>query len=266
MLLFFTVFRLLEHVLRLNENPVPVIEVPFRPGGARNVEIGKYIGRVGTAQDRHKPISLHQVGEEHRRRVALPDLYRVNAELAMVIIHIEKDLGCLPDAGDRLEGMPVPQDNEIGDRVQLEKVRACNDEKIADHKVGGPGQEQVRQAVEHVKDIAPFLPYDVVDLGGKGLETDVRVELVNDYLPARFDDRGVLGEAHVYDAPPFCKGFLYVGVGESPVIVDIVDLKNDIVAHLQVIECFIEAMDPCADPGTRLHNSPPDIAGTAFAL
>ena len=129
--------------------------------------------------------SFLYVGQKHGRRITLPCLDGVDANLLLIVEDVQQDLGCFPDTGDGFEGMPASQDGKIGHRVQLEQVGTGDDKEVADHQVRCPGIEQIGQAVKDVEYVPPFLADDIMDLGGKGFEADIGVELVDDDLFAR---------------------------------------------------------------------------------
>jgi hypothetical protein len=69
----------------------------------------------------------------------------------MAVIHIDQKLRRIPDACDRLERVAAPQKREIGDRIELKKIRAGDLEEIPDHQVVGPGRKKIREAVKNIK-------------------------------------------------------------------------------------------------------------------
>ena len=90
-----------------------------------------------------------------------------------------------------------------------------------------------------------------MDLGGKGFEADVCVELVDDDLFALLDNRRMVGKTHVNNAASLVKGRRHEGLNERFVVIDTFDLKDDIIPHLEIIQDLIQAVHACADPGYR---------------
>ena len=51
--------------------------------------------------------------------------------------------------------MTIPQQGEIGHGIELAEVGAGDVEKIANHQVGGPGRQQIRQTIKDIKMCRP---------------------------------------------------------------------------------------------------------------
>jgi hypothetical protein len=70
------------------------------------------------------------VGKEHGGRIAVPYLQRMNEDISLEAVEINKELGCFPDPGYGPVIMAVSQYGEIGNRVQLEEIGAGYAEKL----------------------------------------------------------------------------------------------------------------------------------------
>ena len=173
----------------------------------------------------------------------------MDAGLSLEVVDVQKDLGGFTDAGHGLEGVAAPEDGKIGHRVELKQVRAGDHEKIADHQVRCPGQQQIREGIEDVEDVPSLLADDVVNLGGEGFEARVGVELVDGDLPGFLEQGGVAGKTHVDDPLVVVEGLSDKGGDKAPVILDGIDLQDHVVACLQVAEDLVEPLDACADAG-----------------
>jgi len=146
---------------------VPVIEVPLGALGPFFKNIRKDLRRIRAVRDRDEFFFLADMRQEHRRRIAVPNLQEMDIAVAMVIINIDQELGRVADAGHGPERMTAPQNTEVGDRVELVKIGAGDLEEIPDHQVIGPGREEIREAVEHIENPLPLFLCNAVDLRGK---------------------------------------------------------------------------------------------------
>ena len=129
--------------------------------------------------------------------------------------------------------MVAPQKREIRDSIELEKIRAGNQKKVAYHQVCCPGAEQVRQAVENVMGFQPFLRDYIVHLLGKCLESACRIEPVNRHSRLIFNERLVICEPHINDFSSVFQGLCDIRPDELLKIVDAVHLPDDVVAFFQ---------------------------------
>jgi hypothetical protein len=144
---------------------------------------GEQLRRRRRGRDRDGVAAVEAVREEHRRGVALPDLQRVDVELALDAVQVEQELGGLADPRNGRAGVPVAQEGEVGDGVELEQVRAGGLEEVQDPQVGVPGRVQVGQRVEDVEAERADLPQGLVHGDREPLEADRRVD--EDRLQAR---------------------------------------------------------------------------------
>ena len=92
-------------------------------------------------------------------------------------IYIQKKLGGIPDARHRVEGVPSPQERKIRHRIQLEKIRTGNPEKVPHHQIGIPDRLKLGKAVKHIEGVASFFCNLLMDRHGKGLEAVVGIKL-----------------------------------------------------------------------------------------
>ncbi|OPY91473.1 MAG: hypothetical protein A4E73_01984 [Syntrophaceae bacterium PtaU1.Bin231] len=230
--------------------------MPFRVHGAAVGQGGEEPGGVDAVHDRDERLFLPDVGQEHGGRVSLPGFQGMHAGLSLDVVDIQEDLGGFTDAGDGLEGVAAPKDGEIGHRVELEEVRAGDHEKIADHQVRCPREQQIREGIEDVEHVPPLLADDVVNLGGEGFEARVGVELVDGDLPGFLEQGRVAGKPHVDDPLVVVEGLPDEGGDKTPVVLDGIDLQDHVVACLQVAEDLVEPLDACADTGKRFHRQP----------
>jgi len=153
--------------------------------------------------------------------------------------------------------MAPPEDGEVGHRVELKKIRACNNEEISDHEVSGPGQEEIGEGIEYIEHIPAFLADDIVHLGGKGFKSRIRVEFI-DGRPAGIDQGGMAGKTHIDDPLAVPQGLLHEGEDKAAVILDVVHLEDYVVAAPEVIEDLVQTLNARTDTGKRDHGRPPE--------
>jgi len=181
----------------------------------------------------------------------------MDADPALIVVDIQKDLCRLPDPGHGLEGMAPPEDGEIGHRIEFKKVRTSNDKEIANHQVRGPGQKEIGEGIEDIEHIPAFLADDIVHLGGKGFKSRIRIEFIYGH-PAGIEQGGMAGETHIDDPLVVPQRLLHEGEDKAAVIFDVVHLENDIVAAPEIIEDLVQTLNARTDTGKRDHGRPPE--------
>ena len=142
-------------------------------------DAAKQLSHLGAGRHADRFLVLDQVREEHRRRIALPDLERMDVEFAVDLVEVQKQLGRFADPGNRRIGGDIADNCKIGDRVQLVEIRAGHFEEIADHQVRMPVLQQVRQAVKDIKGLFAGRLDQMMDLGGKAFEALAGIEQVD---------------------------------------------------------------------------------------
>ena len=142
------------------------------------------------------------VGHEHGFRIAFPHLQWMQVDPLLVGVYVQQELRRLPDAGDSIEGVPPPQDREIGHRVQLEQIGTGHPEEVAHHQIRVPDGLQFGKAVEHVKGVAALACDLVVDGHCERLKALVRIEFHQIHPVQILKYGSVLGKADIGDAAP----------------------------------------------------------------
>lgn len=206
--LFFRAGITCSHLLGLKKELVPVIDMPgavFFAGDNGTQKAGGFVAVV------HRDIVaiFEMMGEKHGRRVALPGFLWLDIHLVIVVEDVNQHLCGLTDSVNCFKGVVIADQGEIRHGIEFVQVGACDPEKVAHHEIGGPGQEQVREGVEDVKYLFPLLGDDIVDGGGKGFKPRARVKFIAFDLFALFQQRIVLGEAHVDHAALVFQGFFH---------------------------------------------------------
>jgi len=158
----------------LVKDDIPVVG----PIGAAS-DAAKQFSDLGAGGHADRLLALDQVREEHGRRIPLPDLEGMDIQLAIDLIKVEQQLGCLADPGNRRIGGDIADNCKIGDRVQLVEIRAGHFEEIADHQVRMPVLEQIGQAVKDIKGLFTGRLDQMMDLGGKAFEALAGIEQVD---------------------------------------------------------------------------------------
>ena len=181
------------------------------------------------------------VGHEHGLRIAFPHLQWMQVDPLLVGVYVQQELRRLPDAGDSVEGVPPPQDREIGHRVQLEQIGTGHPEEVAHHQIRVPDRLQFREAVEHVKGVAALARDLVVDGHGERLKAFVRIEFHQVHPVQVFEQGRVLGKADIGNTAPVLLCLRDEGQREEPEFIDVCDLPDDVVAHADVVEYVVHA-------------------------
>ena len=152
--------------------------------------------------------------------------------------------------------MPSPQKRKICYRVQFKQVRTDHTEKISHHQVGVPDRLQLRQAVEDIN----RLPAPVCDLfvqsDGKRFKSDIGIELQQMDSRQIFDQRIVLGKAHVSDIASVFDSLPHKRPGKHRKFTDICHLPHDIIAETDIIQYFVELRKAASDAVKCCHNIP----------
>ena len=90
-------------------------------------------------------------------------------------------------------------------------------------------------------------------LCGKGFKPFVGVKCIDLDFWVGFHKIRVVGKAHIDNTVVLGKGGFYIGIYKFFIIFNLVNLENNIIAHLQIIEYLIQAVHPCANAWIRCH-------------
>jgi len=133
----------------------------------------------------------------------------------------------------RFHGVPrmsAAQQAEIGDRFEPVEIGARQPEEVAEHRVGAPVRGQVRQAIEEIVGAEAVGADDLVDLVQEHLEA--RLGLQPAFLAEALRHQALVPrEAEIDQLAAVALGRLRVGRGQFPVLVDVFDVPDDIVAR-----------------------------------
>ena len=171
--------------------------------------------------------------------VALLRLERVYVHTVVGGVDVYQKLRRVAYARHGVEGVARAQQGEIRHRLQLVEVGTGHAEEVGHHLVCVPGRLQVAQAVKDVERALALGGYAVVYGHGEGLKAHVGVELK--YLQSRpgGEQRLVVREVHVHHVPPVGDRPVGKGLGEKPVLGQLGDLPDDVVAHADVVEHLV---------------------------
>ena len=127
--------------LGLAEKPVPVVLVLIFALGHGPVHQTVKMADADTfgGQIKAAGILLENMRKKHGGRVALPDLHGTDVAVIAVRIQVHKNLGIIPDLGNRGKRMPSAHDGIVGAAAGLIDQRTDNGKEIGHHQVGGPG-------------------------------------------------------------------------------------------------------------------------------
>ena len=166
----------------------------------------------------------------------------MHVQVVLRIENVQEDLRRFPDTGYGPKGMTVPQDGKIGDRIELEEVRAGDQEEVSDHQVRGPGREEIGEAVKDVKSPLAGQRGDFVHLGCESFEPGARIQFVNGDRRVRFQKRPVLGETDVNDLLFVRKGPGHKRIDKTRIDFDVVYLPDHIVSDPEPVQEVIQAV------------------------
>ena len=249
------IHAVLMHGLSQVEEAVPAVHVPpVRAGGILLQELVEMAGG-DPVQDRLEIACPRVVpmGEEHGFGVAVPDLVRADVDLGLVRVHVQKQLGGIPDLGDGLEGMLPPDQREKGHRIQGKQIGAGYLEEVPHHQVRRPGCLQLREAVEHIEGVVALLPDDLMDRHRKGLEPVGELH-VHDLDPRPLlKKRRVRGEADVDQIPSVPDRLLRIRLDKKAEILQTVHPPDHVVSQTDIVEAFVHLRDPGRNSVKRCH-------------
>jgi len=238
----------LPHLLRLLvlQSPAGLQEqmVPVIQGGlavqALLFQLGLQAGGFAAVGNRDKHPLLFPVGQEHGGAVALPGLDGVNLNLVTVPVDVDHHLGGFPDPVQGHPGVLLRMQGKQGHCVQLEQKGADHPEEVADHGVGGPGVEQVAQAVADVEGAAAMLLDQAPDLAGEGFETTSGIDGDGQNVMVIGDQGRMLAKAEIDDPPPGAGGGSHKRPDKTAVIVQVPDPPDHVVTNTQTIKDLIQ--------------------------
>ena len=232
---------LVQHLGGIEKETIPIVELALRGLAFAPLEVRVESGRVAAVDHGAKRLALVNMRQEHGRRLALPDLDRLQVAAAFGPSDIDQNLRGLADACHGGVAVAAREQAEIGNRVEPIKVGTDDLEEIADHQVGGPGREQIGETVEDVEGAASVVRDQAVDVAGEGLEAAQGVD--RDDLDARSgrDQGRMSAEAQIDDGAIACDGLRDKGLDEAAVVLDVVDAPDDVVADAQAVEDAIES-------------------------
>ncbi len=181
----------------------------------------------------------------------------MQVDVFFIGIHVQKQLGGVPDPCHSVKGMPSPDQGEIGNRIQFKQVGTGHPEKVAHHQVGIPDGLQFGQAIKDIKCVPP-LPGDLlVDGHGKSLEAFVRIKLPNLDAGQILQNRLVLGETDVDHIPPIRHRLPGKGLREHTELLQLRNLPHHIISKADAIQNGVHLGKSAAYLVKRCHKCPP---------
>ena len=188
------------------------------------------------------------MGQEHRRRAAVPDLQRVDEQLVGCPVHVGEQLRRVAYLGHGSERVPAAQDGEVSHRVQREQVRTGHTEEVPHHQVRRPCDLELAQAVEHIEGIPAFLGDHAPDRHREGLEALLWVEFVYLQPIDRLEQGRMRGKPDVDEVPPIADCLVCEWLVEEPEIIEARQLPDHVVAQADVVEHGVERGNAALDP------------------
>ena len=211
------------------------------PVQARPPRAGEDPGEDRAFFDRKKPLAILHMHGVHRAARAVLDFQRPDVAVPVQRENIEKKLGRV---ADRLEGglrVGVPDDGKICDRLQVAEARAGEDEEISCGHVGMPGFRQVAEGIENIDRARPGAFDDAMDGTDERLESPGGIAVVNDEAGLFVQKWRVGGEAEIDPLASVLLRRELVRNDETPVVLDVLDAPDQIVARLEPGQNFVQA-------------------------
>src|SRR5690554_4651173 len=186
--------------------------------------------------------------QKHGGGLATPGFDRLNLYIVLQAVHIHHYLGCLPDAIQRCAGVPVRVKSKPGDRIQFKEEGANHPEKIAYHGVGGPGVEQITQAVAHIECAAPMFFYQAPYSTGESFKAIQSIDVFGVDVGVCGHQRRMLDKTQINDTAPGGRRRLNKWSNESAIVVQIVDSPDHIIANSQAVKNVIQPREAGGNP------------------
>ena len=181
--------------------------------------------------------------QKHGRRIPLPHLQRMHIVISFNVIELQKQLSRLPNPGNRIIGVSVPDQRKIGDGIQLIQIRAGHLKEVSNHQIRMPGIQKKGQAVEHIEGVQPRLCDNIPDLGSKRLKALSRIHLTDPYSFRIAQDEFMGRKPDVDHVSPIPLCLCDISFRHIPVILDGIHLPYHVVSHAEHINHLIKTFD-----------------------
>ncbi|OQC23254.1 MAG: hypothetical protein BWX68_02881 [Verrucomicrobia bacterium ADurb.Bin063] len=250
--------------LGLAEQDPPVagaaVALEARPLGA-----GEDGGEDGAFPDREEAVGAADVERVHHVAGAVLDFDGADVEAAFEAEHVELVAGGAVDGLERVGGMAVAVEGEVGHRPERGQARANQVEEVAEALVRQPVFGQVRQAVEDIARAGGGGFDHGVGFAHQGFEAAGGRQGVEFEAGAGGEQRRVAGEAEIDSAAGGGGGGGGVGGHEFLVIGDGVHLPDEAVARLDAAEHGVQTRQAGGGgEGMRHGERPPSGPGGGF--
>ena len=172
------------------------------------------------------------------------DLGRMEVEVALVAVDVDQDLRRVDDGSRGVEAVAVADQGEIGQRLAVVDAGAGEHEEVAQHPVGVPEIDEVREAIEDEHGPRPGGLNDAVHFRDEGLELGIGREFVDGGPQGFGHQRVMVGEAEVDQIPALGQRGLAVGNDEGREIGQRFHLPHEAVARHQAVQNLIQSRQP----------------------
>ena len=135
----------------------------------------------------------------HGGGITLFHLDRVNIDLIIIMVDIEKKLGGIDNGRSRIGRMLELLDREIGDRFHIEQEGTSQHKEVGKHLIAEPIRREVGKTIEDIASAAPVLVNDLVQIEHEALEPVLGIEHERLDIGIVYDQGRVLGETEISD-------------------------------------------------------------------
>ena len=196
------------------------------------------------------------MGKEHPGGVPVPYLQRVQIETVSPV-HIQQQLGGIPDSRHRVKGVASPQQGEIGHRIQTEQIGTGHPEEISHHQVRVPDRLQGGKTVENVKGVPAFPGDPVINFYREGFKALIGIKGEDFQTLLGFKNRRMTGKPHVNQIAAVRDGLSCKGNGEKTEFLQILHLPDHVVAQPDGVQKPIHAGNTTFYSVKCAHGIPP---------
>ena len=155
--------------------------------------------------------------------------------------NVQHYLGGLADSVQGHPGVALRVQRKPGHGIQLEQERTYHPEEITHHGVGGPGIEQLAQAVTDIERAATVLLDQVPDPAGEAFKTAKGVDFDRADGRVVFNDRRMVAKPEVKNLPAGIGGGINEGKDETAIVIKVGNPPDNVIADSEVIQNLVQS-------------------------
>ena len=179
------------------------------------------------------------MGEEHRIGSSVPYLFRPYINILFIGIDIKEQLRRIQDLIYCLYGVLSPYDRKESNRVEYEKERTGNPEKIPHHKICSPCCLKLGQTVKYIEGFLSFLLDHVMNIYCKVFKPVGKGNSDCFYLIAILYEWLVACKPEINDIAVIFLRLLYIWLHKQLKLRKLRDAPYNIITHPYVINSRI---------------------------